>query len=253
MKIIELFEKISVSHIRDDLNRIIQKTFDKYAGKIMLPAQVFDKNSEEPIHPSLEKDTDGLKKIEKELKKYLKPYGVTNVIMQAQHEKDFHDKSKMKGSFGASGTLVFFVPFELFDKNHYFGDEKKEYYASLIKAIIIHEVVHAIQNQKFTTATNKEPKFLKNNPNDDIKKYYSSSKEIEAHALNTTEMLMHKFKNKQAILNAIRRLENNEEINDILGSSITTYLNNFARSKEIKDTKIWKKFLKKLYQHIMDY
>jgi len=254
MKISELFilhEKIDLTDIRAKLNKIIRLELVKLSGKL----EIFDEhyNNLEQIGESIQ----AIKKLERKIARELKEYGVKTVVIQGAKEAYFNSGHAKIGSFTAGyGELEFFIPFDLVNKATYFGDAKRDKFITLAISIILHELTHAVQNQRTPKGKNIN---RSNYQHDDdgkvmMKSYLSNPSEIEALAVNTAEMLMNRFSNdKNKILHSIVSLKNETSKQDTIGSSITKYWTHFGSSEDRQDKQIWQRFLKKLHQHIVDY
>jgi hypothetical protein len=252
MKVRELFltEKINLTDIRAKLNKIIRLELEKLSGKL----EIFDEQYKplEQISESIQ----AIKKLELKIAQELKEFGVKTVVIQGAKEAYFNSGHARIGSFAAGyGGLEFYIPFDLVNKATYFGDAKRDKFISLAIAILLHELTHAVQNQRTPT----EKSIKRSNYHDDqgevmIKPYLSNPSEIEALAVNTAEMLMNRFDNdKNKILHSIDNLKNETSKQDTIGTSITKYWTHFGTSEERLDQRIWKRFLKKLHQHIVDF
>lgn len=251
MKISELFilqEKIDLTEIRTKLNKIIRLELEKISGKL----ELFDEHFErlEQMRESIQV----VKKLEHKLAQQLKEFGVTAVTIQGAKEPYFYMENSRKGSFSSNGHLTFFIPFDLVNKSTYFGNAKRDKFISLTIAIILHELTHAAQNKRADNNFGKQENYFSDDGEIVIKPYLRRSKEIEAHAVNTAEMLMNRFAHdKNKILHSIDDLKNETSKQDIIGTSITKYWTHFGSSEDRQDKQIWQRFLKKLHQHIVDF
>lgn len=181
------------------------------------------------------------------------------------------DTSSDASYFNDDNRIELYVPLDYFnDKNM---DSALRY--KIVKfyyEAALHELTHARQFKKYEkSGTNYK------SSKDNYKNYLANSVEIEAFATHTAHFLLDEYKDKKTLLKDLNEVikgsstSSNKLIKffqdvkfEFKGSiSKQTYLNQirssmreyyeaFAKSKDKREVEIWKRFLKKLYQHIID-
>lgn len=252
MKIYELlYEKIDITPVRAKLNNTLRKELENISGTL----PIFYKNG------NRQKNSDPIvtviRALEHKLEKDLKEFGVTMVSLHGVDESYFDNPNVTKGSMSA-GYMQIFLPLQLLDKNKYFGDVKRNEFIDYVTAVMLHELTHSIQHQRHPetkqTRKNITPMEFDDNGNIKMKPYLSKDVEIEAYAVNTTEMLMKKFNNdKNKLLHSIIELTKNKSDLDVTAAAILRYWDHFGSSSDRNDQRVWQRFLKKLHQHIVDF
>lgn len=147
-------------------------------------------------------------------------------------------------------VLKVLIPKKVFDKKG-IGD---------LVATIMHEITHLYQMKRseFNSVLKADPNSLK--PNEDYVSYLGSSQEIEAWAVNAVSDVISFARNRNILSNFSFKkfeesLKSKEEIKKIttVSDSVRMYWLFFGRHEnDTNRQQVWRRFLKKLYQHIED-
>ncbi|ASV44062.1 hypothetical protein PBI_SCTP2_47 [Salicola phage SCTP-2] len=121
-----------------------------------------------------------------------------------------------------------------------------------LRQMIVHEMVHVIQtlraNYKDSVSTVRRKDFQHEKS---WKEYLSQKKEIEAYAINAAQQL----RDKNVDPDKLEKYLKSDELIRKLGNSkmsptFTDYFDQFFKSSDVRDQRVWKRFMKRFLYHV---